>query len=623
MYKTARGEHLDILYRWVRYSSRFDLSDILKKHGIHKIAIYGGGVLGVALYENLATSIDIKYIIDRNTELSFPYNKIQTIHPEQTDFLYDLDAVIITVDYYNVEKLLNPYVKCLLLDHLIINIDEYYLFEKAIQHIEASGAFLWLGDVTMPLYYIKNPSFFEKIAKSDKLTWHDNYKSDVMLTYFNDLAECSYAYCDKIYNAPYSVIHKNGVPYVRDIYTEYVNIINHCRLTTDAPDNYDNTIYIFGHCYVWGHGAEDRYTIQSNLQRMLNNLKIKIPTNKTFRVVGVAGIAGKALTDNFLQILNTTFKAGDYIILIRRHLLDFEFYCGGSSTTKYLNLANAFDRPHEYSGEIFLDGYHINHRGYNLLAKRLYSEFEKLLEGGEEEATVNNISREISPKDRGSSVSCLSLKNDKSDIERNGLDEYLNLLQHEKVDINGIIGSIVMNCNPFTLGHRYLIEEAKKNCDFLYIFIVEEDKSFFSFSDRFKYAKEGITDIENVKILPSGRFIISTLTFPEYFIKETAKTTIDASLDIKLFAEQIAPVLNIKKRFAGKEPFCPITRQYNRVMEEILPLHGIEFILFERKEVNTVPISASIVRKLISDNNFDELRMFVPESTYKYLCEVH
>ncbi|EFA28598.1 ABC transporter, ATP-binding protein, partial [Haemophilus influenzae HK1212] len=38
-------------------------------------------------------------------------------------------------------------------------------------------------------------------------------------------------------------------------------------------------------------------------------------------------------------------------------------------------------------------------------------------------------------------------------------------------------GSIVMNANPFTLGHRYLIEQALQQCDHLHLFIVGEDAS--------------------------------------------------------------------------------------------------------------------------------------------------
>jgi [citrate (pro-3S)-lyase] ligase len=54
-------------------------------------------------------------------------------------------------------------------------------------------------------------------------------------------------------------------------------------------------------------------------------------------------------------------------------------------------------------------------------------------------------------------------------------------------------------------------------------------------------------------------------------------------------------------------------------MKELLPRYGIEFRVITRKEDKTGVISASRVRKCLADNNFDELRGIVPESTYRYL----
>ncbi|MBQ9442198.1 MAG: [Selenomonadaceae bacterium] len=77
-----------------------------------------------------------------------------------------------------------------------------------------------------------------------------------------------------------------------------------------------------------------------------------------------------------------------------------------------------------------------------------------------------------------------------------------------------------MNCNPFTLGHEYLIEYASKKVKKLYIFVVEEDKSEFKFADRFELVKRGVKKFSNVEVLPSGKFIISQQTFSGYFNKE-------------------------------------------------------------------------------------------------------
>ncbi len=179
-----------------------------------------------------------------------------------------------------------------------------------------------------------------------------------------------------------------------------------------------------------------------------------------------------------------------------------------------------------------------------------------------------------------------------------------------------------MNCNPFTLGHRYLIEKALEQCSFLILFLVEEDKSFFSFEDRLKLVDEGTKDIPNLAIIPSGRFVLSSLTFSDYFNKsEMQDRIIDTSLDVTVFAREIAPCLHITKRFAGEEPFDNVTRQYNETMRRVLPEYGIEFVEIPRKEGEDGAISASRVRKLLEKRDFDGLKPLVPDSTFSYLLK--
>jgi [citrate (pro-3S)-lyase] ligase len=196
------------------------------------------------------------------------------------------------------------------------------------------------------------------------------------------------------------------------------------------------------------------------------------------------------------------------------------------------------------------------------------------------------------------------------------------MLSETHSQIFGKIGSIVMNCNPFTLGHRYLVEQAACCVRHLYIFAVEEDKSIFPFEDRIKLIKAGTSDLPNVTVLPSGKFIISSLTFSDYFNKsELQYRPIDPSMDVSLFGKEIAPVLNITVRFAGEEPLDKVTKQYNDTMKRILPEYGIEFVEIPRKKYGNQVISASRVRKLLEDKNFNEIKNIVPETTLEYLMK--
>lgn len=202
------------------------------------------------------------------------------------------------------------------------------------------------------------------------------------------------------------------------------------------------------------------------------------------------------------------------------------------------------------------------------------------------------------------------------------LKNYKEFLIQNSIKKRPIVGSIVMNCNPFTLGHQYLIEYAASQVDYLYIFVVEEDKSFFLFKDRLELVKKGTGHLDNVKVLPSGKFIISSNTFSEYFDKANLKgTQIDTSLDVETFATQIAPTLDISVRFVGQEPLDPITNQYNMSMKELLPKYGIELREIPRKESGNSVISASRVRRYLKEKRWNEIKEIVPITTYEFLKE--
>ncbi|WP_423364611.1 [citrate (pro-3S)-lyase] ligase [Mycoplasma sp. P36-A1] len=177
-------------------------------------------------------------------------------------------------------------------------------------------------------------------------------------------------------------------------------------------------------------------------------------------------------------------------------------------------------------------------------------------------------------------------------------------------------GAIVMNCNPFTLGHKYLIEQASKQVDNLIVFIVEEDKSYFKFKDRIELVKKGISNLKNVDVLASGPYIISSATFPTYFLKSfDSKAEYYTNIDIQLF-EKIMNKLNIKYRFVGTEPTDNLTAYYNETMKKILKE---KLIIIPRIEENGQVISASSVRNLLKEKKFNEIKKIVPITTYDFL----
>ena len=202
----------------------------------------------------------------------------------------------------------------------------------------------------------------------------------------------------------------------------------------------------------------------------------------------------------------------------------------------------------------------------------------------------------------------------------NGLRNYcsqLNALAGDKGEKRGVI---VMNANPFTLGHRYLVEQAAAQVDTLFIIVVKEDRSLFSYAERKAMIMAGVADIANVVVCEGSDYAISAATFPTYFLKQLSDATdTHITLDLDLFARHIAPALGATVRFAGSEPLDATTRRYNRLMTELLPAQGIDFVEIERCLINDNIVSATAVRDALTEQDLVKALPLVPHTTVPYL----
>lgn len=181
-------------------------------------------------------------------------------------------------------------------------------------------------------------------------------------------------------------------------------------------------------------------------------------------------------------------------------------------------------------------------------------------------------------------------------------------------------GAIVANCNPFTLGHRYLVEQAAASVDQLFLFVLREERSLFPFGARMRMVQDGTADLDNVVVVDTSWYAISSITFPTYFLKDgDPDGAIQMELDLLLFANRIAPHFHAKTRFIGTEPCCGTTAAYNEAMQRILPPLGVEVRQIERKTTEGQPISASRVRDMLLRGQLDAIADLVPVSTLDFL----
>ena len=207
---------------------------------------------------------------------------------------------------------------------------------------------------------------------------------------------------------------------------------------------------------------------------------------------------------------------------------------------------------------------------------------------------------------------CLLMEN-----RRGGLAKFLDEIEKPE---GGPVGCVVANCDPFTMGHRRLIERAAAECAWVHVFILSQEKGMFTAAQRLAMAKEGLNDLHNVLVHPTGPYMVSSSTFPTYFIKDKMRSgEIHCELDVRLFGEKIAPALSIVRRYVGTEPVCAVTAQYNRCMKQMLPDYGVDVIEMERFAVSGEQVSASRIRCLIREKRMGALEGLLPASSLRVI----
>lgn len=389
---------------------------------------------------------------------------------------------------------------------------------------------------------------------------------------------------------------KNGCCFLENSDNEYCMSYDGKRRTTDQDGEYRHDLNVFGPCVVFGALVDDKNTIPSYLQRYINELGLSYRVNNY-------GARAVYFPENVRSFDSLIVRENDqFIFMVLKQEADKLRELGFNNISRLEPVMNDptlrdyfIDEPVHCNAEA---GKRISQFMSDIMTKKF----------------VDNNDKSNEP---------LFVPKKKNVFEDNKyLKEYLEYLEDYK-GIEGHNGAIVMNCNPFTLGHQRLIEHAAAQVDNLFVFVVQEDKSLFKYQDRFEMVKQGCSGLDNVKVLTSGRVMASAMLFPEYFSKEENNdVAVDASLDREVFAEHIAPALGITTRFLGEENFDKVTHAYNIELKRNLPLFGIEVREIPRfKDPNGIEISAKKVREAFIKGDIEKLRMLVPESTIEVLRE--
>lgn len=416
---------------------------------------------------------------------------------------------------------------------------------------------------------------FSKIGKKPTSILYEEFQRDFFAELYNE------EYAKKILSHSYAKRCIDGVNSLKDADEETYKVIDGERRTLSQPIDFERCIYFYGPCIVVGAYNADEHTIESYLQAKLNSKGYKVKCLNY-------GFWGNQL-EQLNRMLSTPFNKGDIVVFYNSYGI-----CEDISNIDLMEICEKYQIPATWVVDDIL---HCNHKLNSIYADEIFENIWPIVKEGVGKKELVEVKDNF--------------------IIQGYIEKYFYGFTEAH---RGVNGAIVMNCNPFTLGHRYLIERALNYVDHLIIFVVEENRSLFTFKERFAMVMEGTKDLENVTVVPSGNFILSQNTFPEYFLKvEDDDIVHNVEYDITLFAEQIAPELNISYRFVGEEPDDSVTNKYNEAMKNILPKYGINIVEISRAKVDGKIISASLVRKKLLNKDCTDLVKFIPHTTKMFL----
>lgn len=371
------------------------------------------------------------------------------------------------------------------------------------------------------------------------------------------------------------------------------------RIPAEKVQIHARKIFLFGFCMSANPMLPDDSTIGACLQKSAAG---------QYRVLS-RGNDGASIN---LVMREESYNKGDVVVIFSGHR-DTHAHLSGADI---VDLTDCYCSIKKLWLHIADSSFHCDASITSKVAQKIWSHIDRSKKekrqsfAGKDEVTLGNFNRK---------APMLSMVDPKVSDFVNAVKQEANELGFDCIHGRG--DCIVMNCNPFTLGHQWLIETASKQVDFLYIFVVQEDKSYFKFEDRLEMVKMGTIHIPNVAVFSSGSFMISSATLPGYFDKKhLGNIAISASIDLELFVT-MAQELGISTRFVGEEPNDGYTNSYNLAMKRLLPRYGIDFVEIPRKRseyINNV-ISATYVRNYIEEGKVKEAKHLLPETTIQIL----
>lgn len=394
-----------------------------------------------------------------------------------------------------------------------------------------------------------------------------------------------------------------------------VNALGERKSISSIEGKIKSNIYIYGSCLSFGLFADDNSTFPSFLQKKINHSELAGMKVHNY------GLKGQnCVLNDLLFVLNTPIQEGDWVILVEKYSQELENLLRQQSIdlhdfSNYLNNVNL-------EGPNFLNSaFHCNQIIYQHLADYTFS---LILNNKEINLDTSNKSKY--------SYFAKTLKdvliNSDLLLDRIFIQDLISELHDKRFehDDDAIIGSVVFAANPFTWGHAKLIDLMAKECDYCYVFVIEDEHFTISFDKRYEMVEQYAKQYKNCKTIATGKYFGADFLFPEYHDRQKYKKQKinNPIIDTIIFAKHIAHLLNINRRYLGSEESDPVTKQFNEYLSSTLPKYGIEVKIIKRFTSNNSneEIKGELVRKMINEGaNEEKLSDYLPYSSIQVLLQ--
>ena len=503
----------------------------------------------------------------------------------------------------------------------INNILEQVLLKEAISFFDRKGV--------IPIFIEgpnKNDLFFSESDEpyiSQKISLEEVLKDKEYVRRFYQGDE---SLIDYAYNQNYGLLNGNRVStngtHLISAYFKSdklnVNVKGERRTIPQITDDniINRNIYIFGSCLTFGLFTDDEHTFPSILQQLI------CQSSNSHQTVHNFGVKGRnCLLNDLLFALNNPLRKGDIAI----------FACLFSDTCRQiienaicnrikLKVYNfsAYLNAHTLPKHCFLNSsFHCNQVIYKELANYTKEIIQTIPMPDMIDDTIHvELSLSYLQETKKSSL----IDTDRL-LDELFIKDLLQRVQQQAFHHKDgqIIGSLVMAANPFTNGHAQLVDYVARECDYFYIFIIEDSHFDFPFVMRFAMAQKYASKYSHCRVIPTGNYFGADFLFPEYHDRvQYNKTKITSpQIDTIIFARHLAPCLGINRRYLGSEETDPVTQQFNEYLQSFLPRYGIDVVVVPRFNTpNNNIISGSYVRGLLkSFPESEELINYLPQSS--------